>query len=81
MHYSHAIDSVTDINRRLKRGAEEIEEMKNCNIFNYKVINDDLNVAYQDLKDHILSTYPELNFIVKVHGVRYSISFGFLIAR
>lgn len=54
-------DSMSEINERLKRGIEEIDEMKSSNIFNFSVLNDDFNVAYTQFKDCFHSIFPEIN--------------------
>lgn len=54
-------DSVEEINRRLKLGQEEITEMKNSNIFNFNILNDDFDIAYSEFKSAFDTVYPELN--------------------
>lgn len=54
-------DSVQEINMKLKKSFEEIDEMKQTNIFNYSLVNDDFTIAYEEFKNIFLSIYPELN--------------------
>jgi guanylate kinase len=50
------------INKRIDEGVREVEEIKKSEIFNYKIVNNDLTVAYREFKDGILNLYPHLNY-------------------
>jgi guanylate kinase len=48
------------IENRLKVGEKEIQEIEETDLFNYKLINDDLKECYEELKNYILEEYPHL---------------------
>lgn len=53
--------TLEEISNMLIKAKEEISLMDNSNIFDYKILNDDFTIAYQDFVDIIYSIKPELN--------------------
>lgn len=53
--------SLEEITTLLVKSKEEINLMENSNIFDYKILNDDFTIAYQELIDIVYSIKPELN--------------------
>jgi guanylate kinase len=51
------------IKRRLQEAIREVNDMKTSDIFNFSIINDDLEVSYKEFRDAIVSMYPHLNKI------------------
>jgi len=51
------------IEKRLNSGVEEIEEIKNSRIFNQKIVNNDLETAYFELKSSISKMYPNFKLV------------------
>ena len=47
------------IEKRINIGLKELEEINNTNIFDYKIINDDLETAYIDLKEKLDLLYKK----------------------
>jgi guanylate kinase len=56
-------ENIDVINKRLEEGIREVSEMKKSEIFNYTVVNDDLNTSYKELRDAIVELYPHLKSI------------------
>lgn len=54
-------ESHEQINQRLKTAHREVEEMQNVNFLNAKIINDDVDLAYEKLKNSIVSFFPYLD--------------------
>ena len=48
------------IEGRINIAKEEIERIKNTDFFNYKIINDNLEVAFQELDSKIKELYPNI---------------------
>ncbi|CDR94087.1 guanylate kinase, putative [Babesia bigemina] len=48
--------NITDMDKRLKRAMEEMKEANDAS-FDVILVNDDLNVAYAQLRDHVLKWY------------------------
>jgi len=55
-------DSQEVIDKRVNIGVNECQEIEKSNIFNNKIVNDDLEKAYCDFKSNIFSLYPDLKF-------------------
>ncbi len=51
------------INKRLEDGERECGEINASTFFNYKIINDDLNSAYDSFRDACINLYPHINKI------------------
>ncbi len=51
------------IQKRISSGIKETEEINNSEIFNYKIINGDLEETYIEFKSKINSLYPTLGLI------------------
>jgi len=51
------------IEKRVNSGMNEFEEIKNSDIFNSKIINNNLDEAYSELKTKINGLYPGSNLI------------------
>jgi guanylate kinase len=49
------------IEKRVKIGLKELEEIKKSKIFNYQIENSNIDKAYSDLKIALNSLYPKLN--------------------
>ena len=56
-------ENIDVINKRLQEGIREVSEMKKSEIFNYTVVNDDLNTSYKELREAIVELYPHLKNI------------------
>ena len=52
-------ENVEQINKTLKIAYKEVEDLTSLNILNSKIVNDDLEIAYSQLKNIVLSLYPE----------------------
>ena len=48
------------INKRLALSEKEIEEIKESDFFNLKIINGNFDNAYAEVRDNILMMYPNL---------------------
>ena len=48
------------IQKRINIGTKEVEEINSSDIFNKKIVNEDLQVSYKEFKDTIGSMYPNL---------------------
>ncbi len=48
------------IDKRVNIGVEECLEIEKSNIFNYKIVNNDINKAYLEFQTSIFTLYPEL---------------------
>lgn len=53
-------DAKEVIDKRVTIGINECQQIEKSNIFNFKIINNDLEKAYSDFKSYIFSLYPEL---------------------
>ena len=53
-------DSQDVIDKRVNIGVKECQEIEKSNIFNYKIVNNDLDKAYTDFTSNIFTLYPEL---------------------
>jgi guanylate kinase len=49
------------LNKRLEIAQVEIDEINNSDFFDFKLVNEDLNVAYEEFKKCIFTLYPHLN--------------------
>ena len=47
---------------RLRNSIKEIEDANSTNLFTHKIINDDLETAFQELVNLVKSLYPKLEF-------------------
>lgn len=52
-------ESEEKIEERINIGLKELDEINDTNIFNYIIINDDLETAYEDLKDKLNILYDQ----------------------
>jgi len=48
------------INQILENANKEIKEIERASYFSYRIINDDINTGYEDLRIAILSIFPTL---------------------
>jgi len=55
-------DAQEVIDKRVKIGVNECEEIQKSNIFNFKIINNDLEKAYNEFKSNIFNLYPDVKF-------------------
>ena len=53
-------DSEDVIEKRINIGINECVEIEKSNIFNFKIVNNDLDKAYFDFKDSIKNMYPDI---------------------
>ena len=60
---SRNTESLEQINNRLKIAYNEVKELKTVSILNNRIINDDLDIAYEKLKNVFLSYYPDIDSV------------------
>jgi len=53
-------DSQDVIDKRVSIGINECQEIEKSSIFNFKIVNSDLERAYEQFKSNIFNLYPEL---------------------
>ena len=53
-------ESEETIEKRLKIGEKEIEEINSLDFIKYKIVNDDLDKCYEEVKDNMIKLYPFL---------------------
>lgn len=51
-------NKLEEINKILKLSYREVEELKNINFLNFNIVNDDIEIAYLQLKSIYLSLFP-----------------------
>ncbi len=49
-----------EINNLLENSMKEIEEIKNVSFITYRIVNDEVETAFEDFKNAVISTYPYL---------------------
>jgi guanylate kinase len=52
---------IEEINKLLHIAQKQILEMKESNIFNYSILNDDFSIACENFNNILLSAFPDLN--------------------
>lgn len=52
---------IEEINKLLNIAQKHIQEMKDSNIFNYTILNDDFSIACDEFENILLSAFPDLN--------------------
>ena len=58
---SRGTENLEQINDRLKIAFNEVKELKTANILNSRIVNDNIDTAYEKLKNTFLSFYPDLD--------------------
>lgn len=63
INYYRKSESTDQITKRLVIAQDEMNEINEASFFTNKIINDDIETAYRDLRNEILSLYPNLKNI------------------